>query len=69
MLDLTHVKIDSQGLDLLHKVGDEVNLKEKIQAMFKGEIINKTEKRQVWHVKLREFDAEDDMHKEIHNVR
>lgn len=37
--------------------------------MFRGDIINKTEKRQVWHVKLREFGAEDAMHQEIAAVR
>lgn len=69
LLDFTHVKIDSEGLDLLTKVADEVKLNEKIAQMFNGDIINKTEKRQVWHVKLREFDGQDAMSKDIAHVR
>jgi len=53
----------------LSKVADEVKLNEKISQMFNGDIINKTEKRQVWHVKLREFDGQDAMSKEVAQVR
>lgn len=45
LVDLTHTKIDVEGLALLHKVGKDVELAEKIRAMFNGEVINKTEKR------------------------
>ena len=54
MLDYTHTKIDSKGLDLLVKVADAVDLHEKIAAMFNGEKINTTEGRKVHHVKLRQ---------------
>lgn len=69
MLDLTHTKIDATGLDLLLKVADEVQLKQRVQSMFSGEVINKTEKRKVWHVKLRESNGQDDMAKEVDGVR
>lgn len=69
ILDLTHTKIDSQGLALLEKVAEETQLKQKIHAMFSGEVINKTEKRQVWHVKLREQDGKDATAQEVAAVR
>jgi len=53
ILDFTHVKIDQTGYDLLMNVADEAKLHDKVSAMFKGEIINKTEKRSVLHVALR----------------
>lgn len=69
LLDLTHTKIDSQGLDLLESVAAEVGLQSNILAMFDGHKINKTEKRQVWHVKLRDFDCNDETVKQVEAVR
>ena len=52
-MDFSHTKIDNEGLRLLLEVAKEQRLSEKIAAMVGGEVINTTEKRQVWHVKLR----------------
>ena len=52
-MDFSHTKIDSEGLRLLLEVAKEQKLSQKLQAMVNGEVINTTEKRQVWHVKLR----------------
>jgi len=52
--DYTHTHIDLEGLRLLYKVAEETQVKAKIKQMFEGEVINKTEKRKVWHTKLRE---------------
>ena len=54
MLDYTHTKIDSKGLDLLVKVARSAELDEKIADMFSGEKINTTEGRKVLHTKLRQ---------------
>lgn len=43
-----------EGLALLDKVAESAHIKERVQRMFAGEIINETEKRQVGHVKLRD---------------
>lgn len=60
-MDLTHTKIDLQGLSLLHKVAEEQKVVEKIRAMIDGELINNTEKRKVWHVKLRPREDESEV--------
>ena len=52
--DYTHTHIDEKGIELLYKVMDETKVASKIKAMFEGETINETEKRKVWHTKLRE---------------
>lgn len=36
--------------------------------MFEGDVINKTEKRQVWHVKLRDLDGKDETAKAVQEV-
>lgn len=68
-LDFTHVKIDEEGLRLLHEVAKESNLNKKIAAMHNGEIINSTEKRQVQHFLLRTKDNDSDIKKEVLHVR
>ena len=52
-LDYTHTKIDSQGLALLAQVATDQGVADGIRAMFNGDVVNPTEGRQVWHVKLR----------------
>lgn len=69
LVDFTHTKIDSAGLQLLMKVGQDLDLPAKIRAMFNGDIINPTEKRQVWHVKLREMEATDETSEAVLEVR
>ena len=53
ILDFTHTKIDKEGLRWLGIVAEEMKVAQNIQKMISGEKINSTEKRQVWHVKLR----------------
>ena len=53
ILDATHTKIDAKGMEMLKAVAEETKVFEKIQEMFKGEVINNTEKRSVLHVALR----------------
>ena len=57
-MDYTHTKIDSEGLALLGQVAQDQNVAGNIQAMFAGEVVNPTEGRQVWHVKLRTQQSE-----------
>ena len=40
------------GIELLLDVAKEANVLEKIEAMFRGDKINNTENRPVWHVQL-----------------
>jgi glucose-6-phosphate isomerase len=39
---------------LLEKIAKDIHLDSKVEEMFKGEPINKTENRKVLHTKLRE---------------
>jgi glucose-6-phosphate isomerase len=74
IMDCTHTKIDVQGMNLLKAVADETHLFEKIDAMFKGEVINNTEKRCVLHVALRKPKTDslivdgNDVVKDVHTV-
>ena len=52
-LDYTHTKIDAQGLQLLKQVAEAQGVAQGLRDMFNGEVVNPTEGRQVWHVKLR----------------
>ncbi|MCE9677995.1 glucose-6-phosphate isomerase [Shewanella sp. AS1] len=52
-LDYSKNRATDETLKLLVSLAEECNLTAKIQAMFKGEIINNTEKRAVLHTALR----------------
>ena len=52
-LDYSKQRINDQTIKLLLQLADESRLRERIDAMFKGEKINITEKRAVLHVALR----------------
>ena len=58
-LDYTHTKIDLAGLALLADVAREQGVARGVQDMFAGEVVNPTEGRKVWHVKLRAEDQEE----------
>jgi len=58
IFDFTHAKIDAEGYKNLLRVAEEAQLFSKIDAMFKGEKINNTEKRSVLHVALRMREGE-----------
>ena len=51
--DFSKNRIDSTTLSLFSKLADECKLREAIDAMFSGAVINNTEKRSVLHVALR----------------
>ncbi len=53
LFDYSKNIITTETLPLLIKLAERVNMKEKIQAMFSGESINKTENRAVLHTALR----------------
>src|SRR5438105_14249226 len=52
-LDYSKNRITDETLDLLLQLAEESGLRERLDAMFKGEKINVTEKRAVLHVALR----------------
>ena len=52
-LDYSKNRVDGQTLKLLAALATECGLVERIQAMFRGDAINTTEKRSVLHVALR----------------
>src|SRR3989475_1969424 len=52
-LDYSKNRIDDETVSLLVQLAEEVGLRERIDAMFRGEKINVTENRAVLHVALR----------------
>lgn len=52
-LDYSKNRVDDQTLSLLRRLAEESGLRERIDAMFRGERINITEDRAVLHVALR----------------
>ena len=73
-MDLSHAKIDAEGLALLKQVATEVKLFDQIEELFQGKKINVTEKRSVLHVALRMsadqtlVTEEGDVVKNVHEV-
>lgn len=57
-LDFSKNRINTDTLDLLLKLAGEAGLKQKIEAMFNGEKINKTENRPVLHIALRNISGD-----------
>lgn len=58
LFDFSKNIITGQTLSLLLQLAEECGLKDAIEAMFKGELINATEKRAVLHTALRNFSNE-----------
>ena len=54
-IDFSKNIINRQTLDLLLQLAEECKLKDAIDSMFNGELINETENRSVLHVALRNF--------------
>src|SRR5262245_58703154 len=52
-LDFSRQRIDDDGLHLLASLADAANLRERIDAMWRGDAINTTEGRAVLHTALR----------------
>ncbi|MES1923441.1 hypothetical protein MHBO_005013, partial [Bonamia ostreae] len=53
LFDYTHQRVSLQTMELLFEFAKEMNLKEKIDALFSGKRINATEDRPVLHMALR----------------
>lgn len=53
LLDYSRQKADKKAFELLLKLAEEANLKEKIGKMARGDRINVTENRSVLHIALR----------------
>lgn len=54
-IDFSKNLVTEQVMEALHELAEECQLKDKIQAMFSGDIINHTEQRAVLHTALRNF--------------
>jgi glucose-6-phosphate isomerase len=55
LVDFSKNLINDKTLQLLYQLAEECHLKDAIEAMFEGDLINETEKRSVLHVALRNF--------------
>ncbi|MGC4028224.1 MAG: glucose-6-phosphate isomerase [Steroidobacteraceae bacterium] len=67
VLDFTRQRLDHAAFDLLCRLADEVKLRERIESMYRGELINNTENRAVLHTALRRQGAP--FAKEVGNER
>lgn len=71
--DFSKQRIDQNVLDLLVSLAKEAHLKEAVEAMFSGDVINTSEKRQVLHVALRHsadnFPLSGDVTGEVHKTQ
>jgi glucose-6-phosphate isomerase len=54
LLDYSRQLVDSDVMTALGTLADQVSLRDRIEAMFRGDVINQTEKRAVLHVALRQ---------------
>ena len=54
-LDYSKNRVTSDTMALLHKLAHERGLPEQIDSMFRGEVMNRSEKRPVLHTALRNF--------------
>ena len=54
-LDYSKNRLTQETISLLTKLADEVKLDDAISKLFRGDTINKTEQRSVWHTELRNF--------------
>src|SRR5678809_211849 len=55
VVDFSKNIINDESIKLLLQLANECKLKEAIEAMFEGDLINETEKRSVLHIALRNF--------------
>ncbi|MEO8313289.1 MAG: glucose-6-phosphate isomerase [Pseudomonadota bacterium] len=56
-LDLSRQRINAEVIGQFAKLADELQLRERIESMYRGDIVNVTEKRQVLHTALRRANA------------
>jgi len=55
VFDFSKNIINDESIELLLQLANECKLKDAIEAMFEGDLINETEKRSVLHIALRNF--------------
>src|SRR5690554_6410741 len=53
VLDFTRQRVSSEVLGTLAQLAEEIGLRGRTAAMYRGDILNPTEKRQVLHTALR----------------
>ena len=56
-LDWSRQRVDAPVLALLSQLADDIGLRERIAAMYRGDVVNVTEQRQVLHTALRRPNA------------
>ena len=56
-LDYSRQRVDAEVMQQLGQLADELQLRERIAAMYRGDVVNVTEQRQVLHTALRRVDA------------
>jgi len=59
LVDFSKNRLDETTIQLLIGLAEECGLKENIEEMFAGQVINETEQRSVLHVALRDFSREE----------
>ncbi len=62
LLDFSRQRVDAEVISALTRLADERDLRSRIESMFRGAVINVTEKRQVLHVALRGATADAGAH-------
>ena len=67
-LDFSKQRCNTETLQLFEQLGQAINLPNRIDAMFKGAIVNPTEQRAALHASLRSLDATAPMRDEIASV-
>src|SRR5690349_12063717 len=58
LIDFSKNVINSKTVSLLLKLAEECRLSDAIHAMYSGNVINETEKRQVLHIALRNYSGQ-----------
>ncbi|MDG1851068.1 MAG: glucose-6-phosphate isomerase [Gammaproteobacteria bacterium] len=68
LLDFSKNHIDTQALDLFNNLAQKAGLKEAIEAMFSGDVINNTEQRPALHVALRSPEDQSENGQVVHQT-
>lgn len=68
LLDFSKNHIDTQALDLFNNLSQKAGLKEAIEAMFSGDVINNTEQRPALHVALRSPEDQSENGQVVHQT-
>lgn len=68
LLDFSKNHIDTQAIDLFNNLAQKAGLKEAIEAMFSGDVINNTEQRPALHVALRSPEDQSENGQVVHQT-